>query len=144
MHSHIIPGVDDGSRSVEETFNMIKEAKEAGFTDLILTSHYYLVGELGRDVVIGRKTLYVVDSLHRAFPVTLRSRGFPLPDKKPRQDHKLTCSVLSRDIIAQAFHDFHTKAHAFFSQIIDFIAKYVMLCNMDTLDTIFCADRCVK
>ena len=31
IHSHIIPNVDDGSRSVEETFQMLKEAKDAGF-----------------------------------------------------------------------------------------------------------------
>lgn len=40
MHAHIVPGVDDGSSSVEETFNMINEAKEAGFTDIFLTSHF--------------------------------------------------------------------------------------------------------
>ena len=40
IHSHIIPNVDDGARSVEETFNILKEAQEAGFTDVILTSHY--------------------------------------------------------------------------------------------------------
>ena len=40
MHSHIIPGIDDGAENVEETFNMIKEAKEVGFTDIVLTSHY--------------------------------------------------------------------------------------------------------
>lgn len=40
MHSHIIPGIDDGSKSVEETFNMINEAKKVGFTDIILTSHF--------------------------------------------------------------------------------------------------------
>ena len=38
IHSHIIPNVDDGARSVEETFNILKEAQEAGFTDVILTS----------------------------------------------------------------------------------------------------------
>ena len=42
IHSHIIPTVDDGSRSVQETFNMISEAKSVGFTDLILTSHFLL------------------------------------------------------------------------------------------------------
>lgn len=40
FHSHIIPNIDDGSRSVEETFNLIKEAKEAGFEGIVLTSHY--------------------------------------------------------------------------------------------------------
>ena len=42
IHSHIIPNVDDGARSVEETFNILKEAQEAGFTDDILTSHILL------------------------------------------------------------------------------------------------------
>ncbi len=29
IHSHIIPNIDDGSKNVEETFELIKEAKEA-------------------------------------------------------------------------------------------------------------------
>ena len=40
IHTHVIPGVDDGSRSVEDTYNMVLEAKEAGFTDIVMTSHY--------------------------------------------------------------------------------------------------------
>lgn len=40
VHCHILPGIDDGSRSVEESMEMIKEAYEAGFTDIISTSHY--------------------------------------------------------------------------------------------------------
>lgn len=40
IHSHIIPKADDGSKSIEETFNVLKEAEKAGFTDIISTSHY--------------------------------------------------------------------------------------------------------
>ncbi len=40
IHSHILPNIDDGSRSIEETFNLIKEAKQAGFDGIICTSHY--------------------------------------------------------------------------------------------------------
>lgn len=40
IHSHILPGMDDGSRSVEESFKMIKEAEIAGFDTIIATSHY--------------------------------------------------------------------------------------------------------
>lgn len=40
FHTHIIPKIDDGSRSVEETFNLIKEAEKAGFNTIISTSHY--------------------------------------------------------------------------------------------------------
>lgn len=40
FHTHILPNVDDGARSIEETFKLIKEAQKAGFTEIILTSHY--------------------------------------------------------------------------------------------------------
>lgn len=40
MHSHILPGIDDGSQSIEESIKIIKEAKEAGFTEIVSTSHY--------------------------------------------------------------------------------------------------------
>ena len=40
IHSHIIPQADDGSKSIEETFKILKEAQNAGYTDIILTSHY--------------------------------------------------------------------------------------------------------
>lgn len=40
FHTHILPNVDDGSMSVNETFKMIKEAKNVGFDSIISTSHY--------------------------------------------------------------------------------------------------------
>ena len=40
IHSHILPNIDDGSRSIEETFNLIKEAENVGFEAIISTSHY--------------------------------------------------------------------------------------------------------
>ena len=40
FHSHILPNIDDGSTSMDETINLIKEAIQAGFTGIISTSHY--------------------------------------------------------------------------------------------------------
>lgn len=40
IHTHLIPNVDDGSKNVETTFDIFNEAEQAGFTDIILTSHY--------------------------------------------------------------------------------------------------------
>ena len=40
MHTHILPNIDDGSRSIDETFKLIKEAKDVGFKSIVLTSHY--------------------------------------------------------------------------------------------------------
>lgn len=40
FHSHILPGIDDGSKNFNETLALIEEAKKAGFTKIISTSHY--------------------------------------------------------------------------------------------------------
>ena len=40
IHTHIIPKIDDGSKSVEESFEIFREAYKNGFTDIILTPHY--------------------------------------------------------------------------------------------------------
>ena len=40
FHSHILPNIDDGSVNMEETVELLKEAKKVGFTAIISTSHY--------------------------------------------------------------------------------------------------------
>ena len=40
MHSHIIPMVDDGSRSISITEKMFKEASSQGFTGIFAKTHY--------------------------------------------------------------------------------------------------------
>lgn len=56
IHTHILPSIDDGSSSVEETFDMLNEAYDAGFTDIITTSHYiteqFEVNKKERDFLI--------------------------------------------------------------------------------------------
>ena len=37
FHSHILPGIDDGSRNMEQSIQILKEAKEAGFFKFIST-----------------------------------------------------------------------------------------------------------
>ena len=39
IHSHILPGVDDGSRSREQSLEMLKIASENGIDSVILTPH---------------------------------------------------------------------------------------------------------
>lgn len=41
LHSHILPNTDDGSGSLEESLNMLKEAKIAGFDTVCCTPHYF-------------------------------------------------------------------------------------------------------
>jgi protein-tyrosine phosphatase len=39
IHSHILPGWDDGSRSLDESLSMLRIAAEAGTTDIVATPH---------------------------------------------------------------------------------------------------------
>lgn len=41
IHTHIIPNIDDGSNSVEETFNLIQEAKDARFYRYYINTTLY-------------------------------------------------------------------------------------------------------
>lgn len=40
VHSHVLPFVDDGSASLEESFKMLIESEEQGVTDVIFTPHF--------------------------------------------------------------------------------------------------------
>ena len=42
IHCHILPGVDDGSRNMDITMDMLDIAYEEGTRDIILTPHYML------------------------------------------------------------------------------------------------------
>lgn len=55
IHSHILPGIDDGSKSFEESMNIIKKAVDANVTDLILTPHYMLGSDYTTNNVAKRK-----------------------------------------------------------------------------------------
>lgn len=41
FHSHILPGVDDGSRSTEESLRMLTEEAKQGVRRIVVTPHFY-------------------------------------------------------------------------------------------------------
>ena len=41
FHSHILPGIDDGSQSVEESLQMLRLARQQGVTRMVATPHFY-------------------------------------------------------------------------------------------------------
>lgn len=40
IHSHILPGVDDGARTLADSIELVRELAESGVTDIIATPHY--------------------------------------------------------------------------------------------------------
>ncbi len=41
IHSHILPGIDDGAKDISESSELIKKMKEIGFSKIIGTPHTY-------------------------------------------------------------------------------------------------------
>jgi len=41
FHSHILPGIDDGSDSTETSLKMLETSKKQGVSTIVSTSHYY-------------------------------------------------------------------------------------------------------
>lgn len=41
FHSHLLPGIDDGSRNVEETIKMLYEQHQQGVQKIVATPHFY-------------------------------------------------------------------------------------------------------
>ncbi|WP_298304452.1 CpsB/CapC family capsule biosynthesis tyrosine phosphatase [Flavobacterium sp.] len=39
IHSHLLPGIDDGSKDIEDTLTLINELKKLGFCNFITTPH---------------------------------------------------------------------------------------------------------
>lgn len=40
IHSHILPGIDDGARTFEDSIEIVRELASQGITDVIATPHY--------------------------------------------------------------------------------------------------------
>jgi len=40
FHNHILPGVDDGAKTIEEAIEMLKHAMKQGITDVVSTVHF--------------------------------------------------------------------------------------------------------
>jgi protein-tyrosine phosphatase len=70
FHTHILPDIDDGSRDIEETIQLVKEAKEAGFSSIISTSHY-LENYYETDAKVREKLINIINSNFNQMDVTI-------------------------------------------------------------------------
>jgi tyrosine-protein phosphatase YwqE len=42
MHNHFLPGVDDGSKSMEESLELLRKMEDLGYAKCIITPHIKL------------------------------------------------------------------------------------------------------
>lgn len=69
IHSHILPGVDDGSRDMDMSMHMLKQAYEEGIRHIVATPHYY-VGHRNAEP----------DKVKEAYDALIRIAAEELPD----------------------------------------------------------------
>ncbi len=58
FHSHILPGMDDGSRSVEESIRMLHVSYEQGVRWMIATPHFYAEKETPKSFLRRRRNAW--------------------------------------------------------------------------------------
>ncbi len=101
IHSHIIPGVDDGSPDMETSMAMLRMAAENGTTDIIATPHVIDVSTtLTWDVIRRRVDELQKEADRNGIPITIYSGAetelkFDLLELM-RKDHSAFCLAGSR------------------------------------------------
>jgi len=63
IHSHIIFGVDDGSKSIDESIHMIKQAYDLGVRSMVATPHHALPKYMVESSVLREKLLLLKERL---------------------------------------------------------------------------------
>lgn len=68
MHCHILPGLDDGSKDMEQTMSMIKIAYSEGVRLIIATPHYH-IGKVKVDISEAKKLIETIkESIKEKYP----------------------------------------------------------------------------
>lgn len=77
FHSHILPGIDDGSRSVNRTIEMLRISAEQGVHTMIATPHFYADRDRMDDFLDRREVSY-----HKVKEGLKKVDSAPLPQIK--------------------------------------------------------------
>ena len=71
MHNHILPGVDDGAKNIEDSLTLINKLRRAGVSHICLTPHFYTHKESLKDFLKRRNIAFAELSSYVSYDVTL-------------------------------------------------------------------------
>ncbi len=60
MHTHILPGIDDGAKDVEMSLEMLTLLEQDGVSDVFLTPHFYFSGQDVSDFLRKRREAFIL------------------------------------------------------------------------------------
>jgi len=79
MHSHLLPGIDDGAQTVEESLDMVRAFQAQGYTKIITTPHVHTQRYLNstNDIMHARDTLLeAMEKENISFPVEIAAEYY--------------------------------------------------------------------
>lgn len=118
LHSHLLPGVDDGSRSVRQSVRVLDRFKRVGVTDVALTPHL-LASQAGAGLTAAHEAAWRALTAEAPSGVTLH-RGAEVMLDRPLEDRaaarKVTLGgtryilvefprMVAGEIVARALHE---------------------------------------
>lgn len=67
IHSHILPGIDDGARTIDESIDVVQELASQGVTGIVATPHYitdtyFTSSKRDNEVLIGKLRQALLDA----------------------------------------------------------------------------------
>lgn len=70
FHTHILPGMDDGSRGIEESLTMLQAEGDAGIERVVFTPHFYASQNSPKDFLRRRKESWsaLLPHMYRGLP----------------------------------------------------------------------------
>ncbi|MEA3446929.1 MAG: CpsB/CapC family capsule biosynthesis tyrosine phosphatase [Bacteroidota bacterium] len=79
MHSHLLPGIDDGAQTVEESLDMVRAFQAQGYTKIITTPHVHSQRYLNStdDIMHAREILFdAMEKENINFPVEIAAEYY--------------------------------------------------------------------
>jgi len=67
IHTHILPGVDDGAKDMHKALSLVRQAKENGTRAIVLTPHYRAPYKIDADLLYKRFCLFR-KAVHKEIP----------------------------------------------------------------------------
>ena len=71
IHMHILPGIDDGAKNLEESITMLKQSTAQGIGTIIVTPHSWAIDSRGIDLVYARFSELKQTAEEKQIPVDL-------------------------------------------------------------------------
>ena len=71
IHMHVVPGIDDGAKTMEESITLLQQSAAQGVGTIIVTPHSWAIDACGIDLVLARFRELKQNAAERQIPIEL-------------------------------------------------------------------------